>query len=122
MTGRRGSSRATPAISKPTRTPGTTRCSRSGDVIEVGCWAHARRKFYEARTTDPRHSHVALAYIRRLYIVESDAKEAKLDDDARRALRQERSVPILEELFTWLEGVRARCCPGARWAGRSAMR
>ena len=56
-----------------------------GDVIEVGCWAHARRKFYEARTTDPRHSHVALAYIRRLYIVESDAKEAKLDDDARRA-------------------------------------
>jgi transposase len=88
-----------------------------GDVIEVGCWAHARRKFYEARTTDPRHSHVALAYIRRLYIVESDAKAAKLDDDARRALRQERSVPILEELFTWLEGVRGQVLPRSPMGG-----
>jgi transposase len=90
---------------------------RDGDVIEVGCWAHARRKFYEARTTDPRHSHVALAYIRRLYVVESDAKEAKLDDDARRALRQERSVPILEELFTWLEGVRGQVLPRSPMGG-----
>jgi hypothetical protein len=52
-----------------------------------------------------------LASIRRLYVVESDATAAKLDDDARRALRQERSVPILEELFAWLEGVRAQVLP-----------
>src|SRR4051812_37317645 len=72
---------------------------KSGKVIEVGCWAHARRKFHEARTTDPQRAHVALAYIRRLYAVEADAKGAGLDDDARRALRQERSVRILGELF-----------------------
>lgn len=84
---------------------------KDGKVIEVGCWAHARRKFHEARTTDPRHSHMALAYIRRLYAVESDAKQAKLDDDARRALRQERSVPILKEFFAWLEGVRGQVLP-----------
>ena len=90
---------------------------QDGDVIEVGCSAHARRKFYEARTTDPRHSHIALAYLRRLYIVESDAKEAKLDDDARRVLRQERSVPILEELFAWLERVRAQVLPRSPMGG-----
>src|SRR5262245_35468785 len=84
---------------------------KSGKILEVGCWAHARRKFYEARTTDPPRAHVALAYIRRLYAVEADAKEAGLDDDARRALRQERSVRILGELFAWLEGVRAQVLP-----------
>jgi transposase len=84
---------------------------KGGKVIEVGCWAHARRKFYEARTTDPQRSHMALAYIRRLYAVETDAKDAKLDDDARRALRQELSVPILEELFAWLEDLRGQVLP-----------
>jgi transposase len=84
---------------------------KHGKVIEVGCWAHVRRKFYEARTTDPHRAHRALAYIRRLYDVEADAQAAKRDDDARRALRQERSVPILGELFAWLEGVRGQVLP-----------
>ena len=43
--------------------------------------------------------------------MEADAKEAKSDDEARRALRLQRSVPILEELFTWLETVRAQVLP-----------
>jgi len=84
---------------------------KSGNIIEVGCWAHARRKFYEARTTDPERAHRALAYIRRLYAVEAEAKERKLDDDARRTLRQQLSLPILWELFAWLEGVRAPVLP-----------
>jgi transposase len=84
---------------------------KGGKIIEVGCWAHARRKFYEAKTTDPQRAHMALAYIRRLDAVESDATAAKLDDAARHALRQERSVPILGELFAWLEGVRAQVLP-----------
>ena len=32
-------------------------CSPSGTIVEVGCWMHARRKFYEARTSDPLRSH-----------------------------------------------------------------
>jgi transposase len=84
---------------------------KSGSIIEVGCWAHARRKFYEARATSAAHAHRALAYIRKLYDVEADAKAANLDDEARRALRQERSVPILEELFAWLAKVRALVLP-----------
>ena len=74
----------------------------SRGVIEVGCWAHARRKFYDARTSDPERAHAAIAWIGRLYEVESDAKERKLDDATRHALRQERSRPLLESFGEWL--------------------
>lgn len=53
---------------------------------EVGCWAHARRKFYDARVTDPARAHEALARIRRLYDVEAEAKP--LDDTGRLGVRQ----------------------------------
>lgn len=45
-----------------------------GAVTEVACWAHARRKFYEARTADAAGSTQALAYIRLLYDVEEEAR------------------------------------------------
>jgi transposase len=41
---------------------------------EVGCWAHARRKFHDARASDPARAHEALARIRSLYEVEAEAK------------------------------------------------
>lgn len=34
---------------------------QSGAIKEVGCWMHARRKFYEAKGSDPTRAHVALA-------------------------------------------------------------
>jgi len=79
----------------------------SGDVVEVACWAHARRKFYDARSTDPNRAHRVLAWIRQLYDVEKDAK--KLDAERRRALRQEKSKPLFEGtentkgLKSWLD-------------------
>src|SRR5205085_7294208 len=39
-------------------------------IVEVACNAHARRKFYEARTSDAARSHQALAYYRQLYELE----------------------------------------------------
>jgi len=46
-----------------------------GKIVEVGCWMHARRKFYDARTSDPERAHAAIAWIGRLYGVESDARK-----------------------------------------------
>src|SRR4051812_20612622 len=46
-----------------------------GTVVEVGCWAHARRKFFEAQKTDPEGALYALGVIRQLYTVERDATE-----------------------------------------------
>jgi len=49
-----------------------------GTIVEVGCWMHARRKFFEAKTSDPLRSHQALAWIRGLYAVEREAKTKEL--------------------------------------------
>ena len=54
---------------------GIYRGEAGGHVIEVACWSHARRKCYEAQSSDAAASTQALAYIRLLYDVEDQAKE-----------------------------------------------
>ena len=73
----------------------------TGNVIEVACWAHARRKFFDAKETDGRRAAEMLDMVRELYAVEDAAKELK--DDARRELRQAQSVPILNRIKAWLD-------------------
>jgi transposase len=80
-------------------------------IVEVACWAHARRKFFEAQSSDLMRSTVMLAYIRLLYDVEREARERKLDGEARRARRQERSKPILEDIRAYLEREQPRVLP-----------
>lgn len=70
-------------------------------VVEVGCWAHARRKFVEAETSDAGRALRAKARIAMLYAVEKDA--AGLDAESRRALRQEKAEPVLTAFREWLE-------------------
>lgn len=70
-------------------------------VVEVACWAHARRYFFEAQSTDPPRSKAALGYIQRLYHVEELAKN--LSAKARGLLRREQSRPILLEFKQWLD-------------------
>jgi hypothetical protein len=77
--------------------------------VEVGCLAHARRKFHDARASDPARAHEALARIRRLYDIEADIKS--LDDDGRRAARRARARPVVDALFAWLEEQRGSVLP-----------
>lgn len=72
-----------------------------GHVTEVACWAHARRKFYDAQDSDERRAVEMLALIAKLYAIESEAKGA--DDDTRLRLREERSVPMLVRIKAWLD-------------------
>jgi transposase len=81
------------------------------DVTEVACWSHARRKFYDAQSSDIVRSTVMLAYTRLLYDVERDAKERKMDADGRLALRQAKSVPILDDIKAYLERERPNVLP-----------
>lgn len=73
-----------------------------GQIVEAACWAHARRKFYDARLTKPSVCLQAIARIRTLYAVERDARDQELDADQVLALRQERAVPLLEEFRRWM--------------------
>ncbi len=79
------------------------------NVVEVACWAHARRKFFDARATDSPRAHHALAMIRLLYDVERQAKD--LDAPDRLALRQQRAVPVLTQLHDWLQLQRDQVLP-----------
>jgi transposase len=81
------------------------------DVVEVACWAHTRRNFYEARSSDLMRSMIMLAYIRLLYDVEREARDLKLDREGRLALRQAKSRPILEDIQGYLEREQPKVLP-----------
>jgi transposase len=83
--------------------------SSQGAVVEVGCWAHARRKFVEAEKTSPQLAHEAAARIRQLYAIEHEAKD--LDAHARAALRQQTATPLLDALKAWLDREQDQAVP-----------
>jgi hypothetical protein len=77
----------------------------------VACNAHARRKFYEARSSDALHAHPALAYYRQLYALEERARKLDFNDAPRLQMRQDLAVPILEQFQPWLEAARSQVLP-----------
>jgi transposase len=72
-----------------------------GNVTEVACWAHARRKFHEAKDSARVGAAHALNVIGQLYGLER--KASKLDAAARRELRQKHAVGKLETFASWLD-------------------
>jgi transposase len=102
----------------------------SGNVIEVACWAHARRKFFDAKETDGRRGAQMLEMVRRLYTVEDQATKllaellsnqpqatAEQGHELIRLLRREKSVPILAEIKTWLDAEKELVLPRSPMGG-----
>jgi transposase len=81
----------------------------SNSVVEVACWAHTRRYFYDARLSHPDRAHVAMAYIQKLYAVEDPLKE--LEADERRQRREAGARPILDKFHKWLHDQRDQVVP-----------
>ena len=73
----------------------------SQNVTEVACWRTAPRKFYDAQDSDEQRAMQMLALVAELYAIEREAKDA--DEATRLALRQERSVPVLDRIKRWLD-------------------
>jgi len=75
------------------------------NIIHVGCHAHARRPFAELVKTHktPGLAHEAMRFYRRLYGIEKIAREGNYTPEARYALRQEKSLPILNAFKEWLD-------------------
>lgn len=82
---------------------------QKGHVVEVGCWAHARRRFFEALEADQENATNALAVICRLYAIEREAKQ--LDLGKRRERRQQECKPLLDQFKPWLEGLKPTVLP-----------
>jgi transposase len=72
-----------------------------GKVQLAFCWSHVRRPFYELARSGPAPiASEALARIAALYRMEDDIRGRSADE--RRAIRQERSRPLVEALQLWL--------------------
>lgn len=109
---------------------GYDRVYKTQEVVEVACNAHARRKFYDARDSDPARAHQALAYYRQLYDVEDHIRAAEAVARARAPLteteaalfrvyweeqivlqRQESALPIWLHFHAWLLEQRSQVLP-----------
>jgi transposase len=82
----------------------------SNDAIrEVACWAHARRKFFDAKHSSPRDAHQILEWIRQLYDIEERART--WTEAARAALRQHEAEPVLDRIEAYLAQLERRALP-----------
>ena len=78
---------------------------KTGQVIEVGCMAHARRKFHELHVTKKSFiAEQALQLIQQLYQIEAELRELpNCSAEQRHQRRQQDSQPIMRQLYAWLE-------------------
>src|SRR5216683_2963289 len=81
------------------------------EIVEVCCWAHARRRFYDAQTSDLCCTTVVLAYVGLLYEVEREARDHQLNAVERLALRQTKSRPLLDDIKAYLEAEKLKMLP-----------
>ena len=77
---------------------GYDRICAGGDVVEVACWAHARRKFFDAQASYPTEAMEILERIGQLYAVERRAKAFGISDERLLAWRQRYSRRRLARL------------------------
>jgi transposase len=91
------------------------KASFSQGITEIGCMAHARRKFHDLHVANQSPiAEKVLRTIALLYDIEREA--AKLDHPARQQLRQDTAKPILDKLRLWLIGQREQVTNGTSTA------
>jgi transposase len=73
------------------------------DVLLLGCWAHARRKFEEALKNDSVRAKFALENIQLLYRLERQAEDENMTKEQIEELRQGKAYPLLKAFEKWLE-------------------
>ena len=84
-------------------------------VQEAGCWAHARRKFFELHVANKSQiAEQALAFIGQLYEIERMVAGAS--EEERLRIRQTQSRPVMEKLQRWLQEHRAKVPEGSATA------
>ena len=87
-------------------------------IVYVGCAAHIRRGFVDAakvKPLDPVPPEI-IARFGELYAVEKEARQGQFSPEARLALRQAKSVPVMAALKTRLIEIRQQIDPGSKLA------
>lgn len=91
--------------------PYITFAKDSEGVELAACWAHARRKFFDAKDQHPRECGVYLKLVGKLYAVEAEIRDRSLSPEAALKLRQERSTNTHARIFRVLGMLRQGCLP-----------
>ena len=87
----------------------------TGSIEEAGCWAHARRKFFELHASNKSQiAEQALQQIGLLYDIERQVQDAHADDRWR--VRQQQSRPVIDKLHDWLTQYRGKVPEGSATA------
>lgn len=73
------------------------------NITSAQCWAHTRRKFFEAQTAEPTLAVQALAMISELYGIEQQIRDEKLKGERKRELRVTKSREIVDRFFAWVD-------------------
>lgn len=88
--------------------------SKINNLTQLACWAHARRKFYDAIENDKSRAEYVLGLIQKLYSVERQAKEENMLESEILRLRKEKSVPILEEIKNYITAEKNKVLPKSK--------
>jgi transposase len=87
--------------------PGYNTIANREGVTQLGCWAHARRRFADilksgvGNKESKAYAKEAVDQIAKLYAIEKEIKSRPPDE--RYAIRQERSKPIIDQIRLWLD-------------------
>jgi transposase len=84
-------------------------------MVHAGCWAHARRQFFEAVQLNPRDPAATriVARMDELFAVDAEARRKALTTAARHVLRQEIARPLLEDIRGKIEGAQSVALPAS---------
>jgi transposase len=84
-------------------------------MVHAACWAHARRKVFDAVKLSPEDRMAAqlVARIDELFAVDAEARDAGMNHAARHVLRGERSRPLLEAMNKEMESAQAAVLPAS---------
>jgi transposase len=84
-------------------------------MVHAACWAHARRKFFEAAQLNPSDAAATrlVARIDDLFGIDAQAREQNLDHAARHTLRLERAKPLLAVIRGEVEAARDTALPSS---------
>jgi transposase len=83
-------------------------------VLLLGCWAHSRRKFFEALKEDKAGAEYAMGQIKLLYQVEDMATDQNLDHEQRAELRSRLAYPIMCAFEKWIVNYYPKVLPKGR--------
>ena len=84
---------------------------QNNNVVEVGCWAHARRRFDEAHSSAAAQCSEVLVRLGQLYQIEASIREK--DPEERKAVRQSQSLPLLNALYQRFDQMATKALPAS---------